>query len=79
MVCYPKIINHFLVYKKKTPQYNTRNKQYSRVNKHTTALFNNSIFNKAISNWLKVPAAVKKSNSIKQFVKTMTQNIINDY
>jgi hypothetical protein len=60
-------------------QYNTRNRNSVRVKKHSSALFNNSIFNKAIHEWTNVRGPIKNLNTIKTFIKAVTTDIVNSY
>jgi uncharacterized membrane protein len=59
--------------------YNTRNRNYAKAIKHKTSQFNNSIFNKAVTEWSKLPITMKKLITVQGFKSNVKLNIIKDY
>lgn len=69
----------FFNHQSKNHSYNTRNKKYAQAMKHKTALFNKSIFNKAISEWAQIPTTLRNIMTIRSFAKANKNKIIDGY
>lgn len=59
--------------------YNTRNKNSARALKHSSNIFNKSIFNRAADEWLKIPISTKNANNYKTFCKDYKKYLISKY
>ena len=72
-------IKHFFVTGVSIHNYNTRNKNSARSLKHSTNIFNKSIFNTASVEWLKIPFSVKNANNYKTFCKNYKKYLLSNY
>ena len=60
-------------------QYNTRNRHCAKNKKHSTKLFNKSIFNRSITEWAKAPVTTKLSKNIQSFKRNIRKHFLNKY
>ena len=76
--CLNKSLVNFFSIDNQTHPYNTRNRNYAQIKKHKTNIFNKSIFNKAVIEWLHVPVSLK-NNEYKTFINLIKNKLIDTY